>query len=56
MEVKLLGDNITDVYNTVTAVAALEEFGLSAEAISRSFEKMKIAGTRLTVWKSKARS
>mgnify|MGYP002226384671 FL=1 len=43
---KLLGDNITDVYNTVTAVAALEEFGLSAEAISRSFEKMKIAGTR----------
>lgn len=26
MEVKLLGDNITDVYNTVTTVAALEEF------------------------------
>ncbi len=46
MEVKLLGDNITDIYNTVTTVAALEEFGLSAEAISRSFEKMKIAGTR----------
>ena len=46
MEVKLLGDNITDAYNTVTAVAALEEFGLTADAISRSFEKMQIAGTR----------
>lgn len=43
---KLLGDNITDAYNTVTAVAALEEFGLTADAISRSFEKMQIAGTR----------
>lgn len=46
LDIKLLGDNITDVYNTVTTVAALEEFGLTGEAICRSFEKMKIAGTR----------
>lgn len=46
IDIKLLGDNITDVYNTVTAVAALEEFGLSGEAICKSFEKMKIAETR----------
>lgn len=46
LSIKLLGDNITDVYNTVTAVAALEEFGLSGEAICKSFEKMKIAETR----------
>jgi UDP-N-acetylmuramyl tripeptide synthase len=45
-KIKLLGDNITDAYNTVTAVAALMEFGLSAEAICKSFEKMKIAETR----------
>ena len=41
MEAKLLGDNITDVYNTVTAVAALEEFGLSAEKAIESFSSRK---------------
>ena len=46
MDVKLLGDNITDAYNTVTAVAALEEFGLSGKLSAVLLRKMKIAGTR----------
>ena len=46
MNVKLPGHNITDAYNAVTAIAALSEFGLSNEAITASFEKLKIAKTR----------
>ncbi|MCR5148492.1 MAG: MurT ligase domain-containing protein [Eubacterium sp.] len=45
-DIKLLGDNITDVYNEITAVAVLMEFGVSQKRIVDSFEKMKIAETR----------
>ncbi|MBR0515595.1 MAG: DUF1727 domain-containing protein [Eubacterium sp.] len=45
-DIKLLGDNITDVYNEITAVAVLMEFGVSVKRITESFENMKIAETR----------
>ncbi|MCR5367828.1 UDP-N-acetylmuramyl tripeptide synthase [Eubacterium ruminantium] len=45
-DIKLLGDNITDVYNQITAVAVLMEFGVAIKRITASFENMKIAGTR----------
>lgn len=43
---RLLGNNITDLYNTVAAVALLQEFGLSAEQVQASFQKMKIVESR----------
>lgn len=46
MDLKLLGHNITDVYNSVTAVAALMEAGLEMDKIAASFEKMQIPDTR----------
>lgn len=43
---KLLGENITDAYNMITAISTLMELGLSLEAIKTSFEKIKLASTR----------
>ena len=45
-ELKLLGTNLTDVYNTIAAFAALREYGIAAEKIASSFEKLKITETR----------
>lgn len=45
-DIKLLGDNITDVYNQITAVAVLMEFKVSVKRITESFEKMEIAKSR----------
>ena len=53
MSVKLLGSNITDAYNAVTAVAALRCFGLTDAQISASFDKMKITETRFRSFKVK---
>ncbi|MBQ1505910.1 MAG: DUF1727 domain-containing protein [Erysipelotrichales bacterium] len=43
---KLLGENLTDVYNTLAAYTALKEYGLSSEKIAASFAKLKITETR----------
>lgn len=43
---RLIGNNITDLYNTAAAVALLREFGLSAEQLEASYQKMKIVETR----------
>ena len=45
-DIKLLGENITDVYNQITAVAVLMEFKVSIKRITDSFEKMEIAKSR----------
>lgn len=43
---KLMGDNITDLYNTVSAVTVLREFGLSSDQINFSLENQKIVASR----------
>ena len=42
----LVGNNITDLYNTAAAVALLREFGMSAQTLAASFETMQIVKTR----------
>ena len=42
----LLSDSVFNIYNMVTVIAALSEFGLSSEEISAGFEKTKIAESR----------
>ncbi len=43
---RMLGDNITDWYNTLAAVTLLRELGLSAEQIERSLQKQQIVKSR----------
>ena len=43
---KLLSDSVFNIYNMVTVIAALSEFGLSHDEISAGFEKTKIAASR----------
>ena len=45
-EYKLVGTNITDLYNMTAAIALLSEFSLTAEQIQPAFENMKIVETR----------
>lgn len=45
---RLVGNNVTDLYNTAAAVALLREFGLSAGQVQASFEKMKIVESRFS--------
>lgn len=45
-EMRLIGDNITDAYNTIAAVAILSELGLSLDQIKTSFENLKVVATR----------
>ncbi len=47
-EYRLIGENITDACNTAAAVAALHEFGLTAEQISSAFNSIKLVETRFT--------
>ncbi len=50
-EYRLMGENITDLYNTAAAVAFLREFGLSYKAVSGSLEKTQLARSRYDVEK-----
>jgi len=43
---RMLGDNITDWYNTLAAVTLLRELGLSAEKIESSLQKQQIVKSR----------
>lgn len=43
---RMLGDNITDWYNTLAAVTVLRELGLSARQIEQSLEKREIVKSR----------
>ena len=63
---RMLGDNITDWYNTLAAVAMLRELGMSAEAIQGSlmnreivksrFEKIEQNGKTVTMLLSKGQN
>ena len=43
---KMIGNNVTDSYNLVAAVALLSELGLEMEAIQKSIEKLKVTASR----------
>lgn len=44
----LINDSVFNTYNQVTVVSVLREFGLSAEAIAKSFSHMSIVKSRYT--------
>lgn len=46
---KLLGDNVTDIYNEIAAIALLAELGLDMDTICKSIEKQEIAKSRYRV-------
>ncbi len=48
-EYRLPGENITDLYNTVTAVAFLREWGLSRKAVADALETAELARSRYDV-------
>jgi len=48
---RLLGKNITDVYNELTAITLLHELGLTYEQIFKSMNKMKLVASRYNVEK-----
>ena len=52
IQYNLLSDSIFNIYNMVTAIAALREFGLSHEEIKAGFDKTKIVETRFNVQKA----
>ncbi|WP_418750398.1 MurT ligase domain-containing protein [Frisingicoccus sp.] len=43
---KIIGENVTDIYNMITVIALLSELGLPIEKVQKSFEKMKITASR----------
>ena len=43
---KLIGNNVTDSYNLIAAVALLSELGLNIEDIQKSIEKIKVTASR----------
>lgn len=43
---RLVGDNITDLYNMAAAIALLREFGLDYDRLKASYQNMKIVETR----------
>ena len=49
MAYNLLSDSIFNIYNMVTVIAALREFGLSHNEIKAGFDKSKIVETRFNV-------
>jgi len=49
---KLLSDSIFNIYNMVTVIAALRQFGLSHEEIKQGLEKTKIVETRYNAQKA----
>ena len=48
---RLLGKNITDLYNEVTAITLLHQLGLSCGQISASMDKMQLVSSRYDVQK-----
>ncbi len=49
MQYPLLSDSIFNIYNMVTVVAALREFGLTHDQIKAGYEKTKIVETRFNI-------
>lgn len=45
-EFKLIGSNVTDIYNILAAIALLSELGLEVSQIQKSFEKIKVVESR----------
>ncbi len=45
-DLKLIGNNVTDIYNMITAVAILTEIGLTNDEIIKSFDVAKLEATR----------
>lgn len=45
-EFKLIGSNVTDIYNMLAAIALLLELGLEVSQIQKSFEKNKVVESR----------
>ncbi len=45
-EFKLIGSNVTDIYNMLAAIALLLELGLEVSQIQKSFEKIKVVESR----------
>lgn len=45
-EFKLIGSNVTDIYNMLAAIALLSELGLEVSQIQKSFEKIKVVESR----------
>lgn len=43
---KLIGNNVTDIYNMIAAIALLSELGLEVSQIQKSFEKIKVVESR----------
>ena len=43
---KMIGNNVTDSYNLVAAVALLSELGLEMDVIQKSVEKLKVTASR----------
>lgn len=43
---KLVGDNVTDIYNEATVITLLREFGLTNEQIDKSLQKVKVVKSR----------
>ncbi|WP_418747776.1 MurT ligase domain-containing protein [Frisingicoccus sp.] len=43
---KLIGNNVTDIYNMIAAISLLSELGLKMPQIQESFEKVKVAASR----------
>ena len=43
---KLIGSNVTDIYNMIAAIALLSELGLEVSQIQKSFEKIKVVESR----------
>lgn len=49
---KAVGTSVTDTYNLAGAIAVLSEFGLSAEQLKKSVEKLEIVKSRYDEEKS----
>ncbi|MCR1919804.1 MurT ligase domain-containing protein [Frisingicoccus caecimuris] len=45
-EFKLIGSNVTDIYNMLAAIALLSELGLEVSQIQKSFEIIKVVESR----------
>ncbi|MEE1242511.1 MurT ligase domain-containing protein [Frisingicoccus sp.] len=43
---KLLGNNVTDIYNEIAAVTLLSQLGVDMAKIQKSFEKIKVTASR----------
>ena len=51
-----IGDNITDLYNTIAAIALCVDFGLSMETIQVYFSSLKVVNSRFDVSSCKGKN